>query len=97
VSYVSPLAHLRYVLVLNVLAALIPALGVKGRMHDPLLNARWWNHQYHSGVLVVSIAALVGSGLVYLLIRRKTVGWWVLPVRCLRWGFPWPLLHDCNA
>jgi hypothetical protein len=75
VSY-SPLAHLRYALLLNVLAALVPGLAVKGRVHDPLLNARWWNHEYHSGVLVVSIAALVGTALVYLLIRRKIVRWW---------------------
>jgi hypothetical protein len=76
VSYISSLAHLRYVLLLNVLAALVPGLAVKGRMHDPLLNARWWNHEYHSGVLVVSIAAVAGTALVYLLIRRKIVRWW---------------------
>jgi len=76
VSYISPYAHLRYVLLLNVLAALVPGLGVKGRLHDPLLNARWWNHEYHSGILVVCIAALLGTALVYLLIRRRIVRWW---------------------
>jgi len=60
----------------HVLAALVPGLAVKGRVHDPLLNVRWWNHEYHSGVLVVSIAALVGTALVYLLIRRKILRWW---------------------
>ena len=75
-SDIGSLAHLRYVLVLNVLAAIIPGLGVKGRIHDPLLNARWWNHEYHSGVLVVSIATALGTGVVYLLIRRKIVRWW---------------------
>jgi len=76
VSYISPYAHLRYVLLLNVLAALAPGLAVKGRVHDPLLNARWWNHEYHSGILVVCIAALLGTAVVYLLIRRRIVRWW---------------------
>jgi len=75
-SYVSPLAHVRYVLILNILAGLLPALAVKGTEHDPLLNAHWWPHEYHSGVLVVSMAALVGTGLVYLLIWRKISRWW---------------------
>jgi hypothetical protein len=75
-SYISPLAHLRYVLVLNVLAALIPGLGVKGRIHDPLFNAHWWPHENHSAVLVVCMAALVGTGLVYLLLRRNITWWW---------------------
>jgi hypothetical protein len=75
-SFISSVAHLRYVLVLNVLAGLIPAFGVKGREHDPLINAQWWNHEQHSAVLVVSMAALAGTGLVYLLIQRKVVRWW---------------------
>jgi hypothetical protein len=75
-SYVSSVAHLRYVLVLNVLAALIPAFAIKGRAHDPLSNTRWWPHENHSAVLVVCLAALVGTGLVYLLLRRKTTRWW---------------------
>jgi hypothetical protein len=75
-SYVSPLAHLRYVLVLNVLAGLIPAFAIKGREHDPLSNAHWWPHENHSAVLVVCLAALVGTGLVYLLLRRKITRWW---------------------
>jgi hypothetical protein len=70
------LAQLRYVLVLNVLAALIPCRGVQGRTHDPLLNADWWPHENHSAVLVVCMAALVGTGLVYLLLRRKITRWW---------------------
>jgi hypothetical protein len=75
-SYTSPLAYLRYVLLFNVLAALIPALGVKGREHDPLWNAHWLPHDYHSAVLVVFTAALVGTALVYLLMWRKISRWW---------------------
>jgi hypothetical protein len=68
--------HLRYILVLNVLAGLVPSLVVKGREHDPLMNARWWTHEYHSAVLVVSIAALAGTVLVYVLMRREVTRWW---------------------
>jgi hypothetical protein len=68
--------HLRYVLLLNAVAGVIPATAVKGRAHDPLLNAHWWPHEYHSAVLVVLMAAILGTGLVYLLIRRKTARWW---------------------
>jgi hypothetical protein len=75
-SSLGPVSQLRYVLVLNVLAGLVPAIAVKGRLHDPLLNAAWWPHEYHSAVLVVSFAALLGTGLVYLLIRRKVARWW---------------------
>lgn len=75
-SETSVLAQLRYVLVLNVLAALIPCRGVQGRMHDPLLNALWWPHENHSAVLVVCLGALAGTGLVYLLLRRKITRWW---------------------
>ena len=75
-SYVGLVANLRYVLVLNVLAGLTPTLFLKGREHDPLLNAHWWPHENHSAVLVVCRAALVGTGLVYLLRRRKITRWW---------------------
>jgi|SRR5215831_10720661 len=68
--------HLRYVLLLNALTALVPALLLKGREHDPLLHAHWWPHENHSAVLVVCMAALVGTGLVYLLLRRKITRWW---------------------
>jgi hypothetical protein len=83
-SYVGLIFHLRYVLVLNALAAFIPALGVKGREHDPLLNARWWPHEYHSAAPVVLMAALAGTGLVYVLIRRNVTRWWSY---CLCGGF----------
>jgi archaellum biogenesis protein FlaJ (TadC family) len=72
----SLFVHLRYALILNALAGLVPSLLVKGREHDPLSNAHWWTHEYHSGVLVVSIAAVVGTALVYQLIRRKITRWW---------------------
>ena len=72
----SASVHLRYVLLLNALTALGPALLVKGREHDPLLNAHWWPQGNHSAVLVVCIAALVGTGLVYLLLWRKITRWW---------------------
>lgn len=75
-SSVGLIFRLRYVLLVNAVAALIPALVVKGREHDPLLNARWWPHEYHSAVLVVFMAAVVGTGLVYMLLRRKIARWW---------------------
>jgi hypothetical protein len=53
--------HLRYVLLLNALAALVPALPVKGRANAPLLHTTWWNHEQHSAVLVVSAATIVGT------------------------------------
>ena len=75
-GFVFQLQYLRYVLVLNVLASLFPASILKGREHDPLLNARWWPHQYHSAVLVVFMAALVGTGLAYVLLQRGIARWW---------------------
>ena len=68
--------HLRYVLILNVIASLAPAVLVKGREHDPMLNASWWPREYHSAVIVVSIAAVLSTGLVYLLLRRNITKWW---------------------
>jgi hypothetical protein len=72
----SASVHLRYLLLLNALTALVPALLLKGREHDPLLNAHWWPHENHSAVLVVCMAALVGTGLVCLLLWRKITRWW---------------------
>ena len=73
----SDSVHLRYLLLLNALTALVPALLVKGRAQDPLLHATWWSHEQHSAVLVVSAAAIVGTGLVYLLTWRNLKRWWI--------------------
>jgi hypothetical protein len=59
-------AYLRYVLLINVIAALVPAISVGGRANDPLLHATWWNIDQHSAVLVVSLAAILASALVFL-------------------------------
>ena len=68
--------HLRYVLLLNVIAGLVPSLLVKGRANDPLLYATWWTHDQHSAVLVVSATAIVGTVLVYVLLWRNLRRWW---------------------
>ena len=68
--------HLRYVLVLNALAALVPASLVKGRANDPLMHSSWYTFEQHSAVLTVAAAAILGTGLVYLLLRRDLRRWW---------------------
>jgi hypothetical protein len=72
-SYVQ----LRYVLLVNVIAALVPAMDVKGRVNDPLLHASWWKVDQHSAVLVVALAAIVGSALVVAATRINLRKWWV--------------------
>jgi len=69
--------HLRYVLLLNALAALVPASIVKGRVNDPLLRASWYTLEQHSAALVVSAAAILGTVLVYFLLRRNLRRWWI--------------------
>jgi hypothetical protein len=69
---------LRYVLLVNVVAALIPTMSVKGRANDPLLHSTWWKVDQHSAVLVVVLAAIVGSALVFLATRRNIRTWWIL-------------------
>jgi uncharacterized membrane-anchored protein YitT (DUF2179 family) len=70
-------AYLRYVLLVNIIAALLPAMSVKGRANDPLLHAAWWRVDQHSAVLVVSLAAILGSALVYVVISNGIRRWWV--------------------
>jgi hypothetical protein len=70
-------AYLRYVLLINVIAALVPAMRVGGRANDPLLRATWWNVDQHSAVLVVSLAAILASALVFLATRKGIRKWWV--------------------
>jgi hypothetical protein len=69
--------HLRYVLLINVIAALAPATSVKGRANDPLLRATWWKMDVHSAVLVVALAAILGSLLVFVAVRKDLRKWWV--------------------
>jgi hypothetical protein len=69
--------YLRYVLLINIIAAMIPAMSVKGRAHDPLLHSTWWTADQHSAVMVVCLAALVSSALVFLAARRDFRQWWV--------------------
>jgi hypothetical protein len=73
----SASVHFRYLLLLNALIALAPALLVKGRENDPLLHAAWWSHAQHSAVLVVSAAAILGTVISYLLIWRNLRRWWI--------------------
>jgi len=69
--------HLRYVLLINVIAALVPSSIIKGRANDPLLRATWWKVGQHSAVLVVALAGILGSALVLVAIRKKLREWWV--------------------
>ena len=69
--------HLRYILLINIVAALVPATEVKGRENDPLLHATWWRMDQHSAVLVVALAAIVGSAIVIATIRYDFRKWWV--------------------
>ena len=73
----SDSVHLRYTLLLNAIAALVPMLGLKGRANDPLLYSSWWPfHDQHSAVILVSAAAVLGTVLIYLLILRNVRRWW---------------------
>ena len=69
--------YLRYVLLINVITALVPSASVKGRANDPLLRATWWKVDQHSAVLVVALAGILGSVLVFAAIRKNLREWWV--------------------
>lgn len=69
--------YLRYVLLVNMIAALVPATSVKGRANDPLLHAAWWRLDQHSAILVVCAATLLGSALVFAAVRKDVRKWWV--------------------
>jgi ABC-type uncharacterized transport system permease subunit len=49
---------------------------LKGRANDPLLHASWYTLEQHSAVPIVAISAILGSLLVYLLLRRNIRRWW---------------------
>src|SRR5260221_1663299 len=72
-NYVS----LSYVLLVNIIAALVPSMSVKGRANDPLLHSTWWTMDQHSAVLVVSLAAILSSALVFLATRTGNRQWWI--------------------
>jgi hypothetical protein len=69
--------HLRYVLLINAITALVPSTSVKGRANDPLLQSTWWKVDQHSAVLVVALAAILGSALVLAAARKNLRKWWV--------------------
>lgn len=69
--------YLRYVLLVNIVAALVPAMDVKGRANDPLLHSSWWKMDQHSAVLVVALAAVTGSILVFAATQANLRKWWV--------------------
>jgi hypothetical protein len=69
--------RLRYILLLNGLAALVPGTVVKGRANDPLLHATWWTYEQHSAVVAVAAAAILGSVLIGFLIWRNLRRWWI--------------------
>ena len=69
--------YLRYVLLVNIIAALIPSMTVKGRVNDPLLHSTWWTTDQHSAVLVVSLGAILSSALVFLAARMGNRRWWI--------------------
>ena len=68
---------LRYTLLLNGLAALVPGTVVKGRANDPLLHATWWTYEQHSAVVAVAAAAILGSVLIGFLMWRNLRQWWI--------------------
>lgn len=68
---------LRYILLLNGLAALVPGTVVKGRANDPLLHATWWTYEQHSAVVAVAAAAILGSVLIGFLMWRNLRRWWI--------------------
>jgi 8-oxo-dGTP pyrophosphatase MutT (NUDIX family) len=69
--------YLRYVLLVNIIAALIPSMTVKGRANDPLLHSTWWTIDEHSAVLAVFLAAMLSSALVFLGTRTGNRPWWI--------------------
>jgi hypothetical protein len=71
----SDYVHLRYVLLVNLIAALIPSMTVKGRANDPLLHSTWWIMDQHSAVLVVALAAILSSALVFAATRTGIRKW----------------------
>jgi hypothetical protein len=80
---------LRYILLLNGLAALVPGTVVKGRANDPLLHATWWTYEQHSAVVAVAAAAILGSVLIGFLMWRNLRLWWVfLSCGSLTGAFP---------
>ena len=74
ISYTASV-HLRYVLLLNALAALAPASVIKGRINDPLLHASWYTFEQHSAVLVVSAAAVLGTAVVFFILGLRDFVW----------------------
>ena len=79
-SRLHPYMQLRYVLLVNVIAALAPAMDVKGRANDPLRNVAWWQFDQHSAVAVVALAALLGTALAFVAARKGIRRWWVFAV-----------------
>jgi hypothetical protein len=73
----SNYVYLRYVLLINVIAALVPSASVKGRANDPLIRATWWKVDQHSAVLVVVLAGILGSALVFAATRKNLREWWI--------------------
>jgi hypothetical protein len=73
----SNYVYLRYVLLINIITALIPSMSVKGRANDPLLHSTWWRADQHSAVMVVCLAALLSSALVFLSTRKDIRQWWI--------------------
>jgi hypothetical protein len=69
--------YLRYVLMVNIIAAMIPSMTVKGRANDPLLHSTWWKTDQHSAVMVVCLAALLSSALVFSATRKDIRRWWI--------------------
>lgn len=69
-------AYLRYVLLINIITSLIPSMSVKGRANDPLLHTTWWSPNQHSAVLVVSVPAILGTALIFVLSWKDIRKWW---------------------
>ncbi|MGB6307725.1 MAG: hypothetical protein WBF89_08010 [Steroidobacteraceae bacterium] len=69
--------YLRYTLLANMIAALIPSMCVKGRANDPLLHSSWWTLDQHSAVLVVCLAAISSSVLAFVATRTGNRQWWI--------------------
>ena len=82
-------AQIRYVLLINIVVALLPAMDVKGRGNDPLLHVSWWTIDQHSAVMVVAAAAILGSAIAFGLARKKVKTRWAYIGCCILVGdFP---------
>ena len=72
----SAYVRLRYQAILCAISQICAAWVVRGRQNDPLQNATWMSHGYHSAVLVAAAGTILGTALFYLLLRLNASRPW---------------------